>query len=419
MNKPFSLRHLPFYEALARHQDDCPAWRVESAGYLVLRLFDEWLAAGGIAEMLYGVQILRIKITELALDTQTHELLDAVLRRMEAANVNEPNFVAPALLAYGIHLEQEAGKTPLAVDVFQTLAEAMDRGTLRTKTNTSMCASVYMWHGYSTMRAGNFVVARRSQTRAILLAKRARDLSLELRARVWNAALTRTIGNLSMAEHELDTIIADAQHYGLTSAGVRARMERGAVRYHRGRVAEAILDYFAAYDMSNDADARAAALVDLGACAAKAGYFTLARKAHQIVLATSSNWQVRNTALVSLLELAALEGDQQAFAAAHASLTGIALSAELTLYANLARASMVARFGTYEVAVAAYQCVVSESAAAGMNHIAVQATEQLTMLQSSVPLSSTVPMSRPMPEELEDLARTVDDLHTLAMTGCD
>ena len=41
-----TLRHLPFFEALGKMDEKDPNWRSISAGLLVLRLFDAWIAEG-------------------------------------------------------------------------------------------------------------------------------------------------------------------------------------------------------------------------------------------------------------------------------------------------------------------------------------------------------------------------------------
>lgn len=379
-----SMRHLPFINALASAADTSdPVWRDAAGGYLALRFFDCWLEDGpDVIAGDPGISVLRAEVTAVPdADPSVRETLLTFVTIMSEAKQADPVAVSESLLTYGKYLES-AGRLELAADVYRTLAEALDppSGTI----DPGLAATAFVLYGFVSRLLGDFDLAGAAYDRSHTLATQVGDLAAALRARIGTANLLRGRGNLGDSEALLDSVVKEAAAANLSHMQSGALHSRGAARQKRGRYAEAMIDYFASYELAPDETERELILGDLAACALDAGYHRMARDAHRRLADTTHTPILRLSSLINLLEIAARDGDAvefdrlqrdiQAYAAEHP------VPVEHAVHLTLHTAHGTERFGTQEAAITAYQIVIALARDAGIHQVEFEAEERLAAL---------------------------------------
>jgi tetratricopeptide (TPR) repeat protein len=349
--------------------------------------------------------------------------LETLCRARDAA-------VAPVsgpLLAYGAYLES-IGRLALAAHVYQMVAEALARDHLRL--DPLSLATILMQHGSAARRSGQLEDAYRSYEQARALGISLDDQAVVLRAQTGLADVTRAQGNVTDAEAQLDTILADAAgalavasitpslRDALTHTQCMALQSRGAVRRATKQYVAAINDYFAAFKIAFDHVQHETVLNELAECAAEAGFRTIARQANAYLAKTARTPVARSAALVNLLELVVLDGDEDAYNVVRAQIAQFlqshTMSAEHAAYAALYTAHGIECFSNTVAAIRAYRDVIVHARAANLSGIAEQAQTRLIALSApgrseSEPLHVPPPVSG-IPDTLRDVASAIANM---------
>jgi hypothetical protein len=120
-----TLKHLPFWEALAEHEDESPIARTITAGFMTLRLIDHTVLAG--PEMIkhdsVSVANIRRLITELPADHPHKRVLQSIINQMQLTRHGDVRPVLPTVLEYAKLLGKEKWGKPLAKDIRKTVRE--------------------------------------------------------------------------------------------------------------------------------------------------------------------------------------------------------------------------------------------------------------------------------------------------------
>ena len=97
------LRHLAFFETLAKMDDDDPSWRLVSAGLVVMRLVDRWFIEGIEATTAdsWSVSAVAESIAEVPETTPVRRILGAIVDTMSMAAEVDARSITPKLIAYG------------------------------------------------------------------------------------------------------------------------------------------------------------------------------------------------------------------------------------------------------------------------------------------------------------------------------
>ena len=404
------MRHIPFMKALAEVQDTSdPVWRDASAGYLVLRFFDRWLDDGP-ALMSFDQTLPALKArlqSSEDVHPQVQEILLSAVQTMIDAPGTDPALVAGPLLAYGNYLET-VGRLQLAAHVYQTIIDAVDSAS--GCADFSLAAMTLIRYGVVSRLLGEFDSAHDAYKRAEHLAIKGNIGDLQLQSRVGMAITLQVQGNLGESEALLTDVVADASAAGITRVLALAKHGRGVARSRRGRYVEAMNDFFAAYELTEDIDARERILSDLALCAVEAGYRSTARDAYRILAYTGHEPNIRLIGLANLLEITVQNGDAIEFERLqrhiniHAQRYSIPVSyaTEIALFT----AYGAEQFDTREAAIAAYQAVVAQANTIGMHRIAFMAEERLSAVLAGTP-TSTVPESNQPPDSLHHVVDAI------------
>ena len=117
-----SLRHLPFFEEIAAHEEHQAEWRAATAGLVTLRLVDAWIEGGPevVAPDSWNVRAVLKAIDAMDDESTLPSILRSVVSAVQEATATNIHDVIPRLAAYGRALEYEA-EWMLALDVYDTI----------------------------------------------------------------------------------------------------------------------------------------------------------------------------------------------------------------------------------------------------------------------------------------------------------
>ena len=107
------LRHLAFFEELAKLDESDPGWRSVSAGLVTMRLVDSWLTGERSAPDSWAINAVRGAIDEVPETTPLRRILAAIVDTMTASSFTESHTLCPRLIAYGQGLEYDAKWSPV------------------------------------------------------------------------------------------------------------------------------------------------------------------------------------------------------------------------------------------------------------------------------------------------------------------
>ena len=218
-----SLKHMPFFEELAK-TDDCDAtWKSIAAGLVVTRLVDELIAAGPAATQAdsWRVSAVREAIGVVTRKTTPlRRILSAITDSVTSSSTTDIHVLCPRLMAFGQALEYEARWAP-AADVYRTIIEHSHPFD-----DADLVVSAYIQLAFCLRSTGELDESARAYSDAAEVADAAGDLIGVLRARLGDAKTAIARGNMPRAEDILDSTIATARGQGLGDLQSHALHER-------------------------------------------------------------------------------------------------------------------------------------------------------------------------------------------------
>jgi len=321
------VRHAPYIELLGRLDENGPEWRPTVAGLAVLRFVDWRLEHEDLrtAADWDAVETIRRALLELADGNPVRAALLSVLERASGANVNRIE-VAQSLMRCGRALNL-SGRWALAVDVFETVDSIVEAGL-----NPSLVVQANISRGAALRRLGNWDASADAYAHAAHIAHAAADTAGVLQVEVGRANTHIARGNLPAAESLLESVVEEARAQGFGTVLGMALHSRCTVAHQRGFFSDAVRLGYDALEASTDATSGDAILADIAAAFAGMRMYEAARDSYLIVAVTSQSQWVRWQATLNLLELAAIDGQEQAFDDYARQLESAALDARLRAY---------------------------------------------------------------------------------------
>jgi len=304
-----TLRHLPFFEEVAIHEEHESAYRAATAGLVTLRLVDAWVEERTDVEI--GKTQSAVAVLE-AIDlmdagSPIPSILRSVVAALKSSKETDVHDVMPRLMAYGRALEYEA-EWRLAADVYETV---ISHAHPVHESDTAVMAHIQ--YAVSERMMGNFHQAQEAYATAGAIADRAGDMMGVLRARIGDAKIAVARGNLPQAEAVLDATIMRASELGIATIHSMALHDRAMVAGLRGKHDLAIeLAYEALGESTNSPD-RDRILNDIGTAFHMLGLRDVARDAFLVLSATAQEQYMRWVATLSLMGIAAEEGLEPMF----------------------------------------------------------------------------------------------------------
>lgn len=296
------LRHLAFFEELAKLDESDPSWRSVSAGLVTMRLVDRWLAGERSAAESWAVNAVRGAIDEVPETTPLRRILSAIIDTMTAPSPVETHTVCPRLIAYGQALEYDA-KWSLAGDVYQVVVDHADPTE-----DADLVVTAFLRLGGCHKNLGDLDAAARSYDRASAVALPVGDLIGVLTARLGEAKVAMARGNMPKAESILEQTLEEAQSAGLDDVRSRALTDRAFIAGSGGRYQQAIRFSYDALELSKTQRDRDRILANIATGFRYLGLFDVARDAYLVLASTAQEQYIRWMSELNLMELAALQG---------------------------------------------------------------------------------------------------------------
>lgn len=369
------MRHHPFIESLGNLEPDSAEWRSVLSGLLVLRLADAVREQGRplIEADWAGVYSIREAVKGISDGDPIRRVLSRLLDELSSPDYTVRDF-ATALLSYGRALDY-AGKWKLAADVFSTAAEFSPP-----RVDAKIAVEAHSALGAAARRAGDWEQSAAGYANASHIAETVGDLAGMLRVQVGMANTHAARGNFPAAEEILKRVVAEASVSHLEDVAAVALHTRASVAHGRGKYADAVRLGYEALKLTTNANSRDAVLADIAACFAELGMRESARDAHLIVAATAQDQWSRWQATLNLMELASIDGMQEAFDSYASELAGASLSPTWRAYFYLYLGQGHERFGRYELAVENLNAAVQYAAEHQIHKVTIEAEESLAAL---------------------------------------
>ena len=412
MSDPYRpIRHLAFFEALGSLEEGSTEWHATTAGLVVLRLVDAWYDEGVqvAAADAWGLNAVREAVSEMAAGDPARTILNGVVDAVANAARADFSVVATRLSAYGRALHFDA-KWRLAADVYETLltyAHPIDE--------SDVYINASMQLGYCLRMLGEFDQAAVAYADAGRVATSMGDVVGILRARIADARLSMSRGNLPRAEEILDDTIVRATSESLHDVAGLALHERAIVAYDRGDFPGSIRFAYNALPKLTGQSARDRVLADIAASFFELGVISAARDAFLVLAATAQEQYVRWTATLNLLELSVIDTNEPAFESYRRELAAAELPPNLEATYHLQTGKGYTAFGRWDRAQNSLTRACEFAARHRLNQLLFTAEESLRQLEIGKNAARAAVPFEPSatPESVADVAAAIHQMRSL------
>lgn len=284
-------------------------WRGVSAGLVVMRLVDQWIADGPSASCMdsWAVSAVREAIAAMIETTPIKRILTSVVDVMTSATATDMHALCPRLMAYGQALEYEA-KWSLAADVYATIV-----AHAHPVEDSDLAVAAHLQLAFCLRTLGDLDSAAVSYRQASRIAYAANDMIGILRARLGDAKIAIGRGNLPEAEHIVNETIACADAKSLTEIMWRGLNERVLIAGLRGQHDNVIKYAYQSLAIAPGQRDRDRGLHNIATAFRHLGLLDVARDAFLVLTATAQEQYVRWISGLNLMELAAIQGSELQF----------------------------------------------------------------------------------------------------------
>jgi tetratricopeptide (TPR) repeat protein len=307
------LVHAPFLERARRereHEREASA-RLALGAYVVARLVSRMLTLGdGDAEaregFIWQMDAVRRHLRELPGDAPESAHLSGIAEAVPAAGKPTPA-LRLTLTAYAYFLEHEA-----------RLEEALDILSLASHTHGASIppaefAATSLFAGRLNRLLARWPQATDCYALAESAARACGDMTTLLRSRLGRAAVLRGQGNFPLSRATCEEVVVEAEALHLREVLTNAYADLGAVCALQGLGAEGVQNNYRAFLAADDSLQRMRVLGDLGIGLLNLGAYDPARLAFEIVIGSNTSFLVRTNAMLELMDLETLVGNQVAF----------------------------------------------------------------------------------------------------------
>lgn len=397
------IRHLAFFEALASLDEQNAEWRATTAGLVVLRLVDAWLDEGThvASADAWGLSAVREAVEAMSPGDPARAILSGVVDTMASAPRNDFALVAPRLMAYGRALNFDA-KWRLAADVYQSL---LGRSHPIDEADVYIDASMQL--GYCSRMIGDWNTAADAYADAGRVATSIGDVVGILRARIADARLSMSRGNLPRAEKILDDTIEQATSASLDDVAGLALHERAIVAHERQDYERSIRFAYGALARVGGQATRDRVLADIAVSFMELGVTSVARDAFLVLAATAQEQYVRWTSTLNLFDVAIREGSEPAFELYRRQLSKDELPVALKAHYHLIAGKGYGAFGRPVQARRELTQAIELAATHRLNQLLFTAEESLRLLEHGQAAASAAAVKANVPEVVADVAAAI------------
>jgi tetratricopeptide (TPR) repeat protein len=320
--------------------------------------------------------------------------------------------VCAALMGYGRALDYEAN-WGLATDVFSTVASLT-----KPERNARLAVEANVAVGGTARRNGDWETSARAYSQAAYIADTLGDRPGVLTVQVGIANTYLAKGNLPQAQTILDDVIVQARDQELPEVQGLALHSRAALASRSGEHAEALKLAYEALNLTAKPADRDVVLEDIAAIFTQMGMHDPARDALLVLTATAQMKFVRWSATLNLMELASLDGVEDAFDGYARQLARAPLGPWLRSHYLLFLGEGFNRFGRQEASVQALEETVRFAESNQIHQVAFKAQDALTAARSAPrTLTSFTPPPTWVPDDIATVVRAISELRKSAVTA--
>jgi tetratricopeptide (TPR) repeat protein len=400
------LRHLPFFEEAASHDEGDAAWRSATAGLVVLRLVDAWLEEGRavVADDGWSVRSVRAAIESTDEGDVVRSILDRVVDALHDPKPDIHVVVTP-LMAYAKALEYDA-KWLLAEDVYKTVLAHLHPVE---DSDASIAAHLRLGQCYRNLNRVDEAAAAFGAASEI--ANAVGDIVGVLRARLGDARISMLKGNLPRAEEILDDTIRLSVGDVMKDVRSQALHDRSNVAHFRGQYELAIQFAYKALGESHDGTARDRILGDIAVSVLELGVYSAARDAYLVLSATAQEQFTRWAATLNLMEIAAQTHTQTLFELYRRQLVNADLPPRMSTAFQLTAGEGYQRFGSADKARKHIERALAMAEEHDLSQYVFEAEDALRELNKPTPPPKE---SAVVPLDLEEVADAIRELRETA-----
>ncbi|MEO8193451.1 MAG: hypothetical protein ABI681_06340 [Gemmatimonadales bacterium] len=319
------VRHLSYFELLATMEEDSSSWAPTLAGLGVLGLIDAAREDASVIDADWtGVRAVAERVASIREGSPVRRPLTRIVDHLRG-ELDWPA-VNGSLFAYGRALDLD-GSWSLAADVFGTVADIA-----RAEHEPELAIEATTALGGAARRSGDWDRSAEGYAVAAHLADTLGDKASGLTVRVGTANTQIARGNLPAAQMILDEVIDQAGKSGLDGVEALAYHASAAVAHLKGRFADTVSMAYKALEKTTNPVVKDTIMADIAAAFVELGMRDSARDAHLVISMTSRYQWVRWQASINLMELAAMDGMEEAFDGYARDLKNAALDPRLRSY---------------------------------------------------------------------------------------
>jgi tetratricopeptide (TPR) repeat protein len=400
------IRHQVYFDTLGSMKEDSASWRSVFAGLSVLRLVDAYADAGSPSNPADWAQLhsVRTAIEAVGEGDPVRGVLTSVFEQATKRSAIDDT-VCTALMSYGRALDYEASWA-LATDVFSTVAKLA-----RPERNARLAVEAHTAVGGAARRNGDWDISARAYSQAAYIADTLGDREGVLGVQIGIANTYLAKGNLPQAQAILDDVLVQARDQQLPPIQGMALHTLAALAQRRGEYADGLKFAYEALNLVSKPTDRDFVLEDIAGLFTELGLRDSARDAHLVLTATAQTKLVRWTATLNLMELASIDGMEEAFQSYAHELAAAPLGAWVRSHYLLFLGEGLARFGHQVEAREALQEAASFADSNQIHQAAFKAHAALAALRSAreVVTAFPTPTTR-VPDDIGTVVRAISDL---------
>ena len=407
------IRHQVYFDTLGSMKEDSASWRSVFAGLSVLRLVDAYADAGSPAIPADWAQLhsVRTAIDAVGEGDPVRGVLTIAFAEATKRSAIDDTVLA-SLLAYGRALDYEAS-WGLATDVFSTVAKLA-----KPEKNARLVVEAHLAVGGAARRSGDWDTSARAYSQAAYIADTLGDFAGVLWVQIGIANTYLAKGNLPQAEIILDDAIVQARDKHLPEVQGMALHSRAVVAQRRGDHAEGLKLAYEAYGLTVMPTERDQVLEDIAAIFTDLGMRDAARDTHLIVAATAQTQLVRWTATINLMELASVDGMEDAFDSYAREVASAACGAWVHSHFLLFYGEGLHRLGRLEQAEETLREAAAFAGSNQLHEIEFRAQSALTAVRSTASKASSFATPPTwVPDDVASVVRAISDLRKSAVAA--
>jgi tetratricopeptide (TPR) repeat protein len=407
------IRHQVYFDTLGSMQEGSASWRSVFAGLSVLRLVDTYDPACPSRTSANWAQVhaVRTAIEDMSEGDAVRGVLNCLLEEITTRNKVDDT-VCIALMGYGRVLDYEASWA-LSTDVFSTVASVV-----RPERNARLAVEALIAMGGSARRNGDWETSARAYSQAAYIADTMGDLPGVLTVQVGIANTYLAKGNLPQAQTILDDVIVQARDQEFPDVQAVALHSRAALAQRRGEPAEGLKLAYEALGLTTKHPEKDQILEDIAGLFTELGMHSAARDSHLILAATAQAKLTRWLATVNLMELASLDGMEDAFDGYARELARAPLGAWVRSHYLLFLGEGFERFGREEAAIDALSEAARFAESNQIHQTAFKAQAALERARSAPRNTPAfVPPPTFVPDDVNTVVRAISDLRKAALAA--